>query len=124
MELSRNTEQSSVLTNRSTIEHLFSLWSLEDSNLALQEGWCLTVCNDTQPVFECHKAGMPGSLFKEKSIEVPDLDSDERAMVVLYEGTQPHHVLAKKLLQEYASAKWLLFLEIVERKGGAYPPTK
>lgn len=101
-----------VVNQTERIEKALSNWTKAENNAALREGWCLSACSAEKLKLQCQKIDDPEMASHEAGFEVPDLGSDEAAIKLLYQGLQPHHVLAKSIIQEYEPEEWVYILKV------------
>ena len=94
------------------IEKALQHWTNTESDLALIEGWCLSVCSAEKLEIQCQKIDDTEMASCESGFNVPSLQSDDDAMKILFVGDKPHHLLAKQILQEYSTNEWERILKV------------
>lgn len=87
-------------------------WTPKEINAALKEGWCLSECSAEKLKLQCQKIDDPEMASHEAGFEVPDLESDDIAIKLLFQGAEPHHILAKSIIQEYEPEEWEYILKV------------
>lgn len=89
-------------------ESPFVFWSSYQQEQALREGWCLSVVNDD--AIQVQKIDDVEEVSKSVGFPVPELGTDNDAMLKIFFGTAEHHFAAKQVLKETAPEEWALML--------------
>jgi len=93
------------------LDKTLALWTEDNSRAALREGWTLSVNSGEVLSIQCQKLDDPDMAALEVGFTVPVIETDDDAMRILFKGTQPHHLLAKEILQTNSPAEWQLVLK-------------
>ncbi len=86
------------------VEEILSAWTPEHQDAALHEGWDLWTATEGSEV-QVQRIDDPEELPSGVSTYLP---SDDAAMIIVRDGTLPHHKVAREILQAHFPNEWKL----------------
>lgn len=91
-------------------------WRHEDSQAALREGWDLMECHGSRfGRWQIEAIDDTEEASAQAGFEVPELDDDAQAWLLVVEGTDSHHVGARAFLLAHNPEEWARMQEWYKR---------